>query len=116
MNALDTPVTRIRNVGWKIETGVSGVSDSSAIPCEIAYTNTASDTVVETTSMNAANWSATRVIPNGAVQPPTCITNGPVFDTCSSITSSTISWIANAPTEITRWTWGRRLATRVNPA
>ena len=36
MNALETPVTRIRNVGWKIETGISGVSDSSAMPCEIA--------------------------------------------------------------------------------
>ena len=36
--------------------------------------------MVETTSMNAANSSATRVMPNGAVQPPMCITIGPVSD------------------------------------
>ena len=71
--------------------------------------------MVDTTSMNAASSSATRVIPNGAVQPPTCITIVPFAVTCSSMISSTTSWVASTPTEITRCTRGRREATSVTP-
>ena len=35
MKAFDTPVTRIRNVGWKIEIGTSGPTSRSAMPCEM---------------------------------------------------------------------------------
>ncbi|SKV50135.1 Uncharacterised protein [Mycobacteroides abscessus subsp. massiliense] len=80
--ALQTPADSARYVGMKIDTGWR--SSPSRIPCAAAYSTTASNTMAETTSINAESRSTTRVIPSGpsfssvGPQPPTASAKVPL--------------------------------------
>jgi hypothetical protein len=86
-NALLTPAMSTRNVGWKIDSGVS--SDPSADPWPTANQRTPSATVEATTSISADSRSTTSTIPSGTGQPPTEIAVGPEESACRSSTTET---------------------------
>src|SRR5688572_21228066 len=80
------------------------------------YTSTHSVTADETTSINAASWSATNTIPSGAAQPPTATTSGPSTVVSTNRVAATAT-VADSTDRLTaRWIDGRRTITRVSAA
>ena len=109
-----TPAISTRNVGWKIDSGVS--SDPSAEPWPTANQRTPSATVEATTSISADSRSTTSTMPSGTGQPPTDTAVGPVASACSSSTTDTASTAVRTARLIVRWVRGWRPTSRVPAA
>ena len=82
---------------------------SSSVPCwPMAKTSTASTVASPTVSTNMANRSATRVMPNGAGQPPSWVACGPSRSTRTSSATEATSAVETPTSDTTRCTIGSR--------
>ena len=108
------PATRRRNVGWKIDTGVSRLI--SPLSCPVENTRTHRATTPATNSIRAESLSTTSVMPSGIGQSPIHSASGPELSVAHMNMAARTTTPEREPIEMTRCRIGRRGMMRVRAA